>query len=91
MEAQIEYGLLRLGYMLILVGLAMTIVGFVRKHRRWRLVGLGLVFFGVLLLVRQAKTAFWGIDGCLDSGGRWDAALQRCEYSASDLSSSRLQ
>jgi hypothetical protein len=79
MEVFIEYGLVFLGLFLGPGGLVTIVVGAIRRSRQALVAGVACVAVAVVLLTRMGYAEFWLVDGCLDSGGRWNDAEGACE------------
>ena len=67
-------------FLLLGIGLFRAIHGVATRQRRAVLIGLGCLLLGSLSMAKQDYSVFWLVDGCLDSGGRYDYDAQSCEY-----------
>lgn len=81
MPVAFEYGLVLLGLLLGLAGLAILVVALIRRSRRSGILALWFLAAGAILVGRVGYAEFWQVDFCMDSGGRYNDETKSCEYS----------
>ncbi|WP_020647663.1 DUF2964 family protein [Solimonas variicoloris] len=79
METLVQYGGFFLALAFVVVGLFAAVRGVLVKRRKAVLVGLICLLLGIAWFAFESHAEFWAVDGCLDSGGRYNHEAQRCE------------
>lgn len=79
-EALVQYAGFFLALAFVLIGLVAVVRGVLAKKRKAVLVGFSCLVLGVAWLVFESHSEFWTEDGCLDSGGRYNYEVHRCEH-----------
>lgn len=80
MEVLIEYSLFLLAAIMVPVGIGASAAGCIKRKAKWVRVGSFVAVIGVILLARTHFSEFWVVDGCLDSGGRFNYESRGCEF-----------
>jgi hypothetical protein len=80
MDIALEYGLVALGLILGLVGIAFLIAALIRRSKKFAVFAISSFAISLVLVGRLGYAEFWDVDTCLDAGGVYDYQAHTCRH-----------
>ena len=78
MDIGLEYGLVTLGLVCALAGIAFLTAALIRRSKKFAIFAISFLAISAALVGRLGYAQFWEVDSCLDDGGAYDYEADAC-------------